>query len=131
MNPTPPQAANAGTILFVEDDAAIRNIIRQILLANGFQLLEAGDGAEALIRAQQFQGIIHLLISDLSLPQMNGMELAERLAVFHPETKVLFLSGYEGGILPGEEAPRADIPFLQKPFKHEVFLQKVRQILHP
>jgi two-component system cell cycle sensor histidine kinase/response regulator CckA len=131
MNPAPTPAAASETILFVEDDVAIRSIIRQVLLANGFVLLEAGGGAEALALAEQFRNPIQLLLSDLSMPQMNGMELAERLAPLHPETKVLFLSGYEGGILPGDVAPPEDIPFLQKPFKNEVLLQKIRAILHP
>jgi signal transduction histidine kinase len=129
-NPISKPPASSETILFVEDDGAVRKVIRQILFAKGFAVLEAGGGAEALALAEQFPGPIHLLISDLSMPRMNGKELGERFARLHPETKVLFVSGHDRRTLPGDQAPREDAPFLQKPFNNEELLQKIRKVLH-
>jgi two-component system cell cycle sensor histidine kinase/response regulator CckA len=129
MSPTPVPSSGPETILLVEDDNLVRTIILRILQDHGFVVLEAAGGPEGLLLAQQFSQRIHLLLSDLSMPVMNGMEVAQRLAGIHPETRVLFLSGYNQGILPGEKAPDKAIAFLQKPFKADELLQSVRGVL--
>ncbi len=118
------------TILLVEDDPPIRSLIRRSLESQGFQLLEASNGNEALILAADQRGSIDLLLSDVVMPQMDGFTLSERLVESRPETRVLFMTGYadrsvavRGGL---KEAGRA---FLLKPFTRDHLLRTIREQL--
>jgi DNA-binding response OmpR family regulator len=112
-------------VLLVEDDDILRRLIRLILLSNEFEVLEAGRGAEALALSEADPQVIHLLITDLILPGMDGQKVAGRLLEHRPELKVLFISGHAEEITPREG--RAD--FLQKPFTPNTFLAAVNRLL--
>jgi CheY-like chemotaxis protein len=122
------------TVLLVEDEKTVRDVNRRILVRNGYTVLEARDGKEALRVASQHRGPIHLLLTDVVMPAMRGRQLAEQMSALHPAMKVLYVSGYpddavvEYGIRDGE------VHFLQKPFSPSVLTQKVRGVLdapHP
>ena len=118
------------TILLVEDDGPIRRLIWRALEAEGFRLLEASNGREAIDRAADHGEPIDLLITDVVMPRMDGFTLAERLVETHPETRVLFISGQadqmvavRGGL---KETGKA---FLLKPFTPDRLLQAIQQLL--
>ena len=120
------------TILLVEDEGAVRELARDILETSGYAVLEARHGDEALEICERHSGTIHLMLTDVVMPGMNGRELAEQLARLRPETKVLYTSGYTDnavvlhGVLDGRAV------FLQKPFTPDALSRKVREVLdHP
>ncbi|MEX2175995.1 MAG: response regulator [Pirellulaceae bacterium] len=131
--PQPANVASASpgneTILVVEDDALVRRVIVRMLDVQGYQVLEAGSGSEALTCSRQHSGRIDLLLSDVLLPDTNGNLVAQQLLAERPRTPVLFMSGYSGGALDflGELAAGAQL--LEKPFKAETLVRKVRQLL--
>ena len=115
------------TILLVEDEEQIRNVARGILQRHGYRVIEARNPGEALLTCEQQGGTIHLLLTDVVMPQMSGKELANRLAPLRPEMKVIFMSGYTDGALVGQLANGAE--FLQKPLTPGALTQKVREVL--
>ncbi len=117
------------TVLVVEDEPGIRALIRKMLLRRGYQVLEAQTGSEGLQIVNERDGKIDLLITDLMLPQMNGRELVDRLALTWPQIKVLFISGFTDDPLLARETLPAGVVFLQKPFTLESLLEKVDQAL--
>src|SRR5438046_518320 len=94
--PAAPPPRGSETILFVEDDAAIRGLVASALKGLGYRVLSASDGAAAMHVAQSHSGEIHLLVSDLVMPAVGGRELAARLKSTVPDLKVVFISGYAG-----------------------------------
>jgi PAS domain S-box-containing protein len=117
------------TILFVEDEAPVRSLAVAVLRGQGYMVLEAADGKEALEIADGREKDISLVVSDVIMPRMGGREMAERLQSTHPGLGVLFCSGYaEEGILP-EGAPGDGIAFLPKPFTPSGLLRRVRELL--
>lgn len=118
------------TVLLVEDEPAVRGLASYVLRRQGYQVLEAENGEEALRVADAHAPYeIDLLLTDVVMPRMGGKELAERLRVDMPETKVIFTSGYaENGSTTGAELDPA-IPILAKPFMPEVVAVKVREVL--
>jgi PAS domain S-box-containing protein len=126
----PKVTAGTETILLVEDEPTVRALAARVLRAQGYHVLEAADGLQALRVAKEFMGpTIHLLLTDVVMPQMGGRALAERLAASLPGIKTLFISGYTGeGITQGSEVePRIEL--LQKPFSPATLAQKVRAVL--
>jgi PAS domain S-box-containing protein len=121
--------AGAETILLVEDQDAVRNFARHVLLAEGYTVLEARDGEEASRVAQQCQGPIHLLVTDVVMPRMSGPHLAELLAQDRPELRVLFVSGHADEAVARCGVPEAGGAFLQKPFNPIQLARKVREVL--
>jgi PAS domain S-box-containing protein len=117
------------TILLVEDEEMVRLLLRQILERTGYKVLEARRGSEGLETCERTKEPIHLLLTDVIMPQMSGAELARRLAASHPETRVLYISGYTDGTLSGDGVVPEDAAFLQKPFTPEVLVKKVREVL--
>jgi CheY-like chemotaxis protein len=119
------------TILVVEDTDDVRKMICQILLQNGYRVLEASDGIEALELCNSCQDPIHLLLTDVLMPRMNGGELAERLHRLAPEMPMIFMSGYSDDAVVRRLAQLA--AFLAKPFTSVALTQKVREVLdgHP
>jgi len=117
------------TILLVEDEDAVRDLARDILAGCGYTVLEARHGAEALGISAAHAGKIDLMLTDVVMPEMNGRELAERLAAQRPETKVLYMSGYtdHAVVHHGVLAPQTE--FLQKPFTEAVLTRKLRELL--
>ena len=111
------------TILLVEDEGEVRRVLHQILVGRGYRVIQAEAGDEALAMARMFRGPIHLLLTDVTMPQMKGPELAARLVAERPQTRVLFMSGYNDESLPAEET------ILQKPFTAQTLTQTIRSIL--
>jgi signal transduction histidine kinase/CheY-like chemotaxis protein len=130
-----PSTANVGplegteTVLLVEDEQALRALARRVLGVYGYTILEAGNGEEALAVAERHKDPIHILVTDMVMPKMSGDELRDRVIQIHPETRVLFMSGYTGGdkVLRNGFGPRAS--FLQKPFTPRTLLRKIREVL--
>ena len=117
------------TILLVEDEEAVRELARDILEANGYAVLEARHGDEALAICERHSEPIHLMLTDVVMPGMNGRELAERLARLRPETKVLYMSGYTDNAIVLHGVLNGRAVFLQKPFSPDALARKVREVL--
>src|SRR5207237_4849689 len=111
------------TILLVEDEEAVRGLVREILSRLGYRVLVASDGIDALALSQRFPETIHLLLTDVIMPGMDGRELAERMMVARPDTRILFMSGYA-------EPPIPDDILLQKPVTPDALARKVAEVLH-
>lgn len=124
-----PATGGAETILLVEDEKAVRELSRKMLEKSGYAVLGAADGKEALEIAKTYQGDIHILISDVIMPEMSGTELAEATRMLRPEMKVLFVSGYTDERLLPQGEMVGELPFLQKPFTLGTLSQKVRETL--
>ncbi len=117
------------TILLVEDETALRDMAALWLQRRGYTVLKAANGTEALAVAEQHDAPIHLLLSDVVMPQMGGVDLAHRLISLRPEIKVMFVTGYPGdSMLPASEA-MSDFPVLQKPYSLSQLEFRVRQVL--
>lgn len=129
--PKPGAAVSKGseTILLAEDDSRVRLIAQRALEAAGYTVLVAGHGGEALDVASHSSGRIHLLITDVIMPEMGGRQLAERLTVIRPDIKVLFMSGYSDDAVLRQGVERDEIAFLAKPFSLEDLTGKVRELL--
>lgn len=117
------------TILLVEDQEAVREAAAEYLAVNGYTVLTASRGSEALKIAQQRKEPIHILLTDVVMPQMSGRELAERLTLIHPETKVIFISGYSNNLLSNQQVLDPKHQLLQKPFRLESLGQLIREAL--
>jgi CheY-like chemotaxis protein len=117
------------TILWVEDEAAVRTMVSDALAERGYRVLEAGTGAEALEVAGRHAGPIHVAVSDVVIPAPAGPELADRIAAVHPEARFLFVSGYAGSQLDTEALARSGAAFLRKPFRTSALIDKVEEIL--
>jgi len=117
------------TVLVVEDQQSVRGFVRNLLMLNGYRVLEAADGSEAMRICRQHPGEIQLVVTDLVMPGMSGRELAERIAKEQPEVKVLYMSGYTDDSVVHAGVAEAGIVFLQKPFSPTTFTHKVREVL--
>jgi CheY-like chemotaxis protein len=117
------------TVLLVEDEAGLRNLLRELLEGNGYRVLVARDGMEALQVAAGHAGPIHLMVTDLIMPGASGREVAAEIKTARPGTRVLYISGYtDDAILrQGALGPAA---FLEKPFAADSLLRKVRELLN-
>lgn len=124
-----PLACGTETILLVEDEEALRAMASTVLRQAGYRVLEAGQGTEALRLAEQHPEPIHLLITDVVMPEMGGRELVERLCQQRPDLKVLYLSGYTDDAVVRHGVLQEGMAFLQKPFKLAALTSKVRQVL--
>jgi PAS domain S-box-containing protein len=125
----PDRPNGSETVLLVEDEDVVRNLVREILERNGYAVLEARNGADALELGSGFGDPIHLLVTDVVMPKMSGRELAERLVAIHPETRVLYMSGYTDGAIGQQGVLDPQTELLQKPFSFEDLAQKVRKVL--
>lgn len=117
------------TILLVEDAEGLRKLAHECLESKGYRVLAAKDGAEALDLAKQNTGPIHLLMTDVVLPGIGGPELARQLASTHPETRVLYMSGYTDNAIVHHGVLDPGVAFLQKPFVLTDLWRKVRDVL--
>jgi CheY-like chemotaxis protein len=117
------------TILLVEDEEVVRQLVREILEVYGYSVIEARNGAEALELGREFAGSIQLLVTDVVMPKMSGRELGERLVAIHPETRVLYMSGYTDGAIGQHGVLDAYTELLEKPFTFDALAQKVRKVL--
>jgi PAS domain S-box-containing protein len=121
--------AGTETILFVEDEESVRELVSDYLRARGYKILEASDGVKALDLAAKHDGVIQLLITDVVMPRLSGRELATRLAAKRPGLKVLYISGYTDDSIFRHGVLEGGMAFLQKPFNLKSIAQKVREVL--
>lgn len=123
------EAKGTETLLLVEDEAMILNLARAVLEHRGYTVLAASSPAEALAIVEQYERPIHLLITDVVMPAMNGHQLKERIEKYIPNIKVLFMSGYTADAIARRGILESDINFLQKPFSNNSLAEKVREVL--
>ncbi len=119
------------TILLVEDEDVLRGLLAKFLRLYGYTVLEARHGGEALLTCERRQEPIHLMVTDVVMPQMSGRELADRLTPLRPDMKVLYMSGYTEDAVVQHGVEDLSVAFLQKPFKPIELARKVYAILHP
>lgn len=117
------------TILVVDDEPAIQQLIVAILAPQGYKVLEARHAIHALQLCEQHPGPIHLLLTDVLMPYMNGRELVSCALATRPQMRVLYISGYEDGLLIRGLDLEEGVAFLQKPFSPGALLQKVCDVL--
>jgi len=116
-------------ILLVEDEDAVRNVIRKVLDKAGYQVLLAANGELALTCANEHPHPIHLLLTDVVMPKMTGRELAQRIVRSRPDTRVLYMSGYTPDAIVTQGVLDEGIQFIQKPLLPSQLLAKIRSIL--
>ena len=118
-------------ILMVEDDTSLREVTYDFLHYSGYRVIPARSPEEALLLAESHEGPIHLLLTDMIMPKMNGRELAAKLHKVRPGTKVLYVSGYTDGILQngGPDIAEEGLAFLQKPYTFHALTRKVREVI--
>lgn len=117
------------TVLLVENAESLRNLAKEFLKSNGYAVLDAENGKEALRIASAFSGPIHLLLTDVIMPGMGGKQLAEQLTSLRPATRVLYMSGYPNDGIVRSGILITGIALLEKPFTREILLRRVRQVL--
>lgn len=120
------QETGSETILLVEDEDEVRKVLHQILTGKGYRVFQAASGEEALAISRLHRGLLHLLLTDVTMPRMKGTELATRLLTERPQTRVIYMSGYNEESLSGGDSTWT---CLQKPFSQQTLTQTVRTIL--
>ena len=118
-----PSQPDQTVILIAEDEVMIRNVARIVLEKEGYFILTAHDGDEALHISRKFPGVIHALLSDVTMPKMDGMQLREQILKERPGIPVLLMSGQM------DAAPPNGVPFLAKPFGPAILMDRVRELL--
>ena len=119
-----PSQVGRTVVLIADDDVMVRDVVRIALEDEGYFVLTAVDGEQALSLSRQFPGTIHALLSDVKMPNLDGLRLRETILKERPGTKVLLMSGYT-------ERPVENIPVLSKPFELSVLTQRMRELLAP
>jgi CheY-like chemotaxis protein len=128
--PAGTHAAQEGrTVLLVEDQEEVRGLAKAILKHHGYAVIEARTGAEAYLLAQDYPGDIHLLLTDVVMPGMNGKELSERMRNLRPKVKVLFSSGYTADVIAHRGVLQPNVAYLSKPYTAGELAAKVREVL--
>ncbi|MFO7891823.1 MAG: response regulator [bacterium] len=117
------------TILLVEDESSVRNLTAKMLEQQGYNVIQAKEGMSALSLFKKNKDKIDLLITDVIMPYLNGVDLVEKIISNHPQIKVLFISGHVDSILRKHNLQSKDFPFLQKPYTMEILGEKVRQVI--
>jgi CheY-like chemotaxis protein len=123
------QAQGSETILLVEDEDGVRSFVYNVLRSGGYRVLVAGLPEKALEICRQSEEPIHVLLTDVVMPQMNGRELVEKVLSQRPDTRVIYMSGYTDVAMSHHETLQAGIPFLEKPFSAESLIRTVREVL--
>ena len=129
VRPDSEELSGTETILIVEDEDAVREPARQILKLQGYQVLEAAEAEEAIRICESYKDEIHLVISDVVMPNLSGRQLVEHLCLLRPSIKVLYISGYTDDAIIHHGIVGGEMPFLQKPFTHNTLARKVREVL--
>ncbi len=125
-----PVTTGSETVLLAEDQSSIRSALREFLESKGYQVLEAQNGGEALELAERDPGSIDVLVTDVIMPQIRGLELAKRVTELHPDICVIFMSGYsEDALLENRLLSQGNMTLIQKPFDPEDLAQKIRESL--
>jgi CheY-like chemotaxis protein len=129
VEPQPAKVLSDVTILLVEDDELVRRVTSSTLANNGYRVLEAVDGTEALGVCQKFSGPIDLVLSDVIMPGLSGPETAAQLRRIRPGLRTLFMSGYMGEKIVRRGIQESHFAFIEKPFTPQSLLQKIREVL--
>ncbi len=129
--PKPVDLKGTETILLAEDDPQVREIAIDILARQGYTVLMAKNGTEALALLQSHEGAIDLLLTDVVMPEMNGKELYNKVAEKHPELRVLYMSGYTDNVIAHHGVLDDGVEFIQKPFTVQALAEKVRRVIEP
>ena len=116
-------------MLVVEDEDAVRRIVKIALESTGYRVIEARNGTEALEAARTHAGAIHIVVTDVVMPEMSGRELAERIAKDLPGVRILYMSGYTDDAVVRHGIVESGVAFLQKPFSPLALARKVREVL--
>jgi two-component system, cell cycle sensor histidine kinase and response regulator CckA len=124
-----PVPMGSETILLVEDENMVRDLVQEILEEYGYEVLTASNGIAGLELCRNFEGRIHLLITDVVMPHMSGRELAESIGAIRPETRVLYMSGFTDDAVVRHGVLADDMCFIQKPFSPEALATKARELL--
>jgi two-component system, cell cycle sensor histidine kinase and response regulator CckA len=130
--PTPTGAKalhGSETILLVEDDHDVRSLMRTILERQGYDVLDASNGREALLICETLARSVHLLVTDVVMPRMGGRDLSERMLMLWPAVKILYVSGYTAGAIGTTGVLGPGTAFLQKPIESDVLVRAVREVL--
>ena len=122
-------AKGSETVLVVEDEGGVRSLVCEALASHGYKVLEAAGAASALEISEKYTEPIHLLLTDVVMPQTGGKELAKGFSTLHPETKVLYMSGYTDDAIVRHGILERGTSFLQKPFQPRALLLKIREVL--
>jgi hypothetical protein len=117
------------TVLVVEDEQAMREVTRRILTRNGYQVITAATGADAVELAARLEREIHLLITDVIMPQMLGKEVADRIRAARPGIRTLYMSGYAHPVLASQGTLEARVTLIEKPFTESALLDKIKEVL--
>jgi two-component system, cell cycle sensor histidine kinase and response regulator CckA len=129
ISPQSAQGGNGETVLVVEDEAAMLQVTRRLLARNGYQVITAVNGLDAIEVAAGHPGNIDVLLTDVIMPQMLGKEAASRICALYPGVKVLFMSGYTQGVLDTQGVLEAGVNLIEKPFTEASLLAKLREVL--
>ena len=131
LPPPDPTAEPGGkeTVLLVEDQEQVRTMIRALLERRGFNVLAANSAADSLATLSSHDGPIHLLLTDVVMPGLNGRELVEKATAIHPDLRVLYMSGHDDSIIARQGLLEGDLHFIQKPFTGRALATKVRAAL--
>ncbi len=130
--PKMPSTVEGGseTVLLAEDQASIRDVLREFLESKGYKVLEAQNGSQALEIARHYPGSIDVVVTDVIMPQGRGLELAERMTELYPEIRVIFMSGYSAdALVENRLLTEGSMTLIQKPFDPEELAQKIRESL--
>jgi CheY-like chemotaxis protein len=127
--PTEAKRCNHETVLVVEDQAAVRRLATSVLESVGYRVLSATNGNEALALEAAHKGRIDLVLTDVVLPGMTGKQLAERLKILRPESRVLFTSGYPQDVIADRGVVDRDVAYIAKPYSPKDLAAKVREVL--
>ena len=125
----PRRVQGTETVLVVEDEAMVRRFVSSVLRMRGYRVLVAGEGYEAVRVAEQHEETIHLILSDVIMPHMSGVEAVKRVTKLHPESRVLYMSGYTDGMIGAQLAAIRRVGFIQKPFSEQELSRKIREVL--
>jgi len=117
------------TILLVEDDDSVREMIKTFLEPAGYNILQAQNGFDALETSKTYEGEIHLLLTDVIMPKMNGQEVADELKKTRPEMQIIFMSGYTDDVIAHHGVLEAGVNFIQKPVTLSRLAKKLREVL--
>jgi two-component system, cell cycle sensor histidine kinase and response regulator CckA len=116
-------------VLVVEDQAEARSVIRETLRRRGYRVIEATNGNDALMKAREHEGTIHLLLTDVVMPGMSGRRVADLLRSERPDLRVIYMSGYTDDAIVHHGILDSGLMFVQKPFTADVLLRKIREVL--
>ncbi|HEY7585358.1 MAG TPA: response regulator, partial [Candidatus Deferrimicrobiaceae bacterium] len=117
------------TVLLVEDDDTVRKLLREVLSRSGYRVLDACNGVEALGICERYGERIHLIVTDIVMPEMSGVELSRRISLVRPDMKTMYISGYSDNSLAYHGIVESCTSFLQKPFSPDDLGRKVREAL--